>query len=73
MDRQLSLVSIRELPWRQFEELVAEVFRRDGFTVIENTGAGADGGVDIRLRKGRKNYLVQCKNWRKRSIGVATA
>ena len=72
-DRQLDLVSIRELPWRQFEELVAEVFRRDGFTVIENTGAGADGGVDIRLRKGRKNYLVQCKNWRKRSIGVATA
>ena len=69
LDRQLNLVSIREFPWRQFEELVAEAFRSDGFTVTENTG----GGVDIRLRKGRKNYLVQCKNWRKRSIGVATA
>ena len=72
LDRQRDIESIRDLPWRQFEELVAEAFRRDGFTVIENAGVGADGGVDIRLRKGRKNYLVQCKNWRKSSVGVAT-
>ena len=72
LDRQQDLESIRNLPWRQFEELVAEAFRRDGFRVIENTSAGPDGGVDIRLRKGEESYLVQCKNWRKRSIGVAT-
>ena len=72
LDRQQNLESIRDLHWRQFEELVAEAFRRDGFSVIENAYAGADGGVDIRLRKGGESYLVQCKNWRKRSIGVAT-
>ena len=72
LDRQENLESIRDLHWRQFEELVAEAFRRDGFAVIENAYAGADGGVDIRLRKGGESYLVQCKNWRKRSIGVAT-
>ena len=72
LDRQRSLDSIRDLHWRRFEELVAEAFRRDGFTVIENAGAGSDGGVDIRLRKGGERYLVQCKNWRKQRIGVAT-
>jgi len=72
LDRHRSLESIRALPWRQFEELVAEAFRRDGFTVIENAHVGADGGVDIRLRKGGESYLVQCKNWRKRRVGVAT-
>lgn len=72
LDRQRNLESIRDLPWRQFEELVAEAFRRDGFTVIENAYAGADGGVDIRLRKSGESYLVQCKNWRKQRIGVAT-
>ena len=64
LDRQQDLESIRDLPWRQFEELVAEAFRRDGFTVIENAYAGADGGVDIRLRKSGESYLVQCKNWK---------
>ena len=72
LDRQRNLDSIRDLHWRQFEELVAEAFRRDGYAVIENVGAGADGGVDIRLRKGGESYLVQCKHWRKRRIGVAT-
>ena len=72
LDRQRNLESIRELPWRRFEELVAEAFRRDGYAVIENADAAADGGADIRLRKGGESYLVQCKNWRKQRIGVAT-
>ena len=72
LDRQQNLESVRDLPWRQFEELVAEAFRRDGFKVTENAHVGADGGVDIRLRKGGELYLVQCKNWRKQSVGVAT-
>ena len=72
LDRQQNIESIRDLPWRQFEELVAEAFRRDGFTVIENAYAGADGGVDIRLGRGGESYLVQCKSWRKQSVGVAT-
>ena len=72
LDRQRNLESIRDLPWRQFEELTAEAFRRDRFTVIENVYAGADGGVDIRLRKRGKTYLVQCKNWRHQRVGVKT-
>ena len=32
---------------------------------------GADGGVDLVLRKGREKFLVQCKQWRAFKVGVA--
>ena len=54
LDRQRNLESIRDLPWRRFEELVAEAFRRNGFAVIENTCAGADGGRGHSSSKGRR-------------------
>jgi restriction system protein len=37
--------------------------------VLENPGEGADGGVDLRLRKDGKKVYVQCKHW-KRDVGV---
>lgn len=37
---------------------------------MENPGQGADGGVDLRLRKDGKKAYVQCKHWKKRSVGV---
>lgn len=33
-------------------------------------GRGADGGVDIRLYKGGKCTLVQCKHWKTYKVGV---
>lgn len=50
--------------------LVGEAFRRGGYEVIETGGGGADGGVDLVLRKDRERYLVQCKQWRSYSVGV---
>ena len=70
VDRQTGIQSIRALSWRQFEELVAEAYRRKGYTVIENPGEGADGGVDIRLRKDGQLHLVQCKQWQSQKVGV---
>ena len=70
-ERQNSLQDIRDLEWREFEELVAEIFRREGYTVTENIGTGADGGIDIRLRMNGKTYLVQCKNWKTQKVGVS--
>ncbi len=58
--------------WREFEVLVGEYFRRQGFSVLDNGGGGPDGGVDVRLQKGSDRYLVQCKQWRARSVGVVT-
>lgn len=58
------------LSWREFERLVAEAFRRDEFQVVETGGGGADGGVDLVLAKGSEKTLVQCKQWKARSVGV---
>jgi restriction system protein len=60
-----------ELSWEDFERLVGEHFRRRGFTVKENDTRGADGGVDLVLTRGADRYLVQCKQWRARQVGVA--
>ncbi|MCY3760727.1 MAG: restriction endonuclease [Gemmatimonadetes bacterium] len=70
LDRRDGIASIRALSWREFEELVAEAFRREGYRVLENSKAGADGGIDIRLRKDGQLYLVQCKNWSSNRVGV---
>lgn len=66
---QRSLDQIRALSWDDFEHLMAEAFRREGFT-SNVTEAGPDGGVDLILAKDGKRWLVQCKQWRTRSVGV---
>lgn len=58
------------LSWSEFEQLVAELFRRQGYAVTENLIGGADGGVDLELRKGSDRALVQCKHWRAMSVGA---
>ena len=70
LDAQKNIRTIRELDWWQFEELVAEAYRRKGYSVVENQGTGLDGGVDIRLRKDDQTHLVQCKHWKSQKVGV---
>lgn len=63
--------SLEEMSWREFEQLVGEYFRRKGFSVTETGGGGADGGVDLEITRGKDSYLVQCKQWKARQVGVA--
>jgi restriction system protein len=58
------------ISWHDFELLVGEVFRSKGYSVLEQGGAGPDGGVDLVLRKAGETYLVQCKHWRSMQVGV---
>lgn len=58
------------MSWREFEDLVAEHFRRRGFAVSQTGRGGADGGVDVWLTRGADRYLVQCKHWRALRVGV---
>lgn len=62
---------LRRLNAEEFEWLVGEVYRRDGWNV-EETGHqdGPDGGIDLVLRKGRDRLIVQCKRWQSWSVGV---
>lgn len=61
---------LRQLSWREFEQLVGAHFERRGYTV-SFTPEGADGGVDVIARKGSETFLVQCKQWRATQIGVS--
>ena len=62
------------MSWREFEMLVGEGFRLQGYQVVETGGGGADGGVDLVLTKSGRNggekFLVQCKQWRAFKVGV---
>lgn len=58
------------MSWQQFELLVGETFRRQGYAVHENRGGCADGGVDLVLSRGGEKFLVQCKQWRAYKVGV---
>lgn len=58
------------MTWREFELLVGEAFRLQGYAVTETGGGGADGGVDLILTKGREKFLVQCKQWKAYKVGV---
>lgn len=71
LDTRTTLESLAAPGWRQFEQLVGEAFWRQGYVVEETGLGGADGGVDLVLRKGRQRVLVQCKQWRRRQVGVS--
>lgn len=67
--------AIDGMSWQRFEMLVGEGFRQRGFTVEETGAGGADGGVDLVLRKpgtnGAETFLVQCKQWRAYRVGAS--
>ncbi|EGR0524950.1 DUF2034 domain-containing protein [Vibrio cholerae] len=73
LEKQHSIYSLQKLSWSEFEELVADAYRRQGYTVIENDQGGADGGTDLKLIKNGELTLVQCKNWRSNRVGVQIA
>lgn len=69
---QTGLSSLLKLSWREFEEVIGEVYRRQGYSVVENAGPGADGGIDLVARKEGETVLIQCKHWKSQKIGVPT-
>ncbi|MGY6276735.1 restriction endonuclease [Methylomonas sp. MgM2] len=62
--------TLRSLSWQEFELLVGEAFRMKGYSVSETGGGGADGGIDLMLKKGGEIFLVQCKQWRAFKVSV---
>ena len=62
--------ALHEMSWREFEHLVGEGFRLQGYQVLETGGGGPDGGVDLVLSRRGEKYLVQCKQWKAFKVGV---
>jgi restriction system protein len=67
---QTGLRSLSAMDWREFEMLVGEAFRRQGYKVREIGLGGADGGIDLILHKDNATILVQCKQWRTKLVDV---
>jgi len=63
--------ALRTMRWDDFELMVGEAFRQRGFHVMETGGGGADGGIDLLLRKGQETFPVQCKHWRATKVSVS--
>lgn len=55
------------LSWRDFERMLADYYRREGWQVEAvgkgNAGARFDGAVDLRLRRDGRTVLVQFRHW----------
>lgn len=62
--------SVRDLTWDEFELLVGEIYRRQGFTAELSAGTGADGGIDLILHRDERRILVQCKSWNVYKVSV---
>ncbi len=72
VDRQTGIDSIRALSWQEFETLLAEAYRRQGYSVEKRGGSQPDGGIDLILHRDGK-VLVQCKHWKAQRVGVKEA
>ena len=66
-----SLDALRALSWQEFELLIAEVYRTEGFKVTELGGNGPDGGIDLTATASNgDHYLIQCKHFKTSKVGV---
>jgi restriction system protein len=70
LERESNLKALRKMPWRDFEMLVGEALRRDGFYVDEKGSSGPSSGVDLALWKNEQMIIVQCKRWDMKKIDV---
>jgi hypothetical protein len=62
---------LRLLSGQEFEWIVGEVLRREGWNVEETGKEGAaDGNIDLRIRRAGQELLVQCKRWQSWAVGV---
>jgi restriction system protein len=48
----------------QFELLIGEIFRRQGYTVELSAAVNAEDGIDLVLRRDGETIPVQCKHWK---------
>lgn len=58
-----------EMGWAEFELLLGEGFRLQGYVVTE---MGGEGAADLVLQKGAGRFLVQCRHWRATRVDAGT-
>ncbi len=63
--------AVAAMGWRDFERLICEAFRREGYRVDERGGSAPDGGIDLIATKAKKRILIQCKHWKAKQVRVS--
>jgi restriction system protein len=61
---------IQALPWRKFKEMVTESYRRKGYIIMEDSLFSSDPSIDLVIRQSTNLYLVQCRYWQHRKLGI---
>ena len=62
---------LRHLDAQEFEWLVGEVFRREGWRVTEAGHQDSpDGNIDLDMTRDGRRRIVQCKRWSAQLVGV---
>jgi len=64
------IARFRKLSRKPFEDLIAEVYRGEGYLVEQAAGGRRDGGYDLVLLR-ETSVLVQCRHWLVGKVGVA--
>lgn len=66
----VTIDDLHKLTWSEFEDLVAQAYRKQGYTIIPRGGAQPDGGIDLIAMRDGDKLLVQCKHWKTWNVGV---
>lgn len=69
-DNAASTGHVRDISWQDFEHLVGEHFRRQGYMAEVVGSPAGDGGIDVLLHGKGEQVLVQCKHWRAYKVSV---
>lgn len=70
MKKGFNRSALLALTWQDFEKMTAEYFAQKGYRAEVVGGGGSDGGIDVVLKKDGKSYIVQCKHWKTKKVGV---
>ena len=65
-----TLAALNNMTWKQFELLVHQAFRHRGYVLGESGKSGADGAVDLVLRRAGEYFLVHSRLWRATQVDV---
>ena len=63
LKKSRSLKRIKKLSWESFEQLCKVLFEKQGWRVLGNEKKGADGGVDLWMKRRMRSAIVQCKRY----------
>jgi restriction system protein len=65
-----TLLSLKQLSWKEFEHFVGTFFEKQDYTV-EVTGGLRDGGIDLIVKKNGRVSYVQCKKYRENQVTLS--